>query len=126
MNHYDYESLPNRGKPKPKVKYNDHHRLVLRALLALYKIGGQATDESIYEMIVKAKGTKAISTSGARTRRKELVEEFGLVRVSQVNGRTRSGKKCQSFRLTEGGLIKAREEFDAAKQTTIDTEMAAA
>jgi hypothetical protein len=116
MNWHDYENLPRRGQPKKPVKYTEHHALVLRSLFWHYRTGSLATDESIYECIVKFVGTDAISPSGARTRRHELEGEFKLAYRSGVKGKTRAGKKCSSYRLTQSGIDKARQEFDAAKQ----------
>jgi hypothetical protein len=61
--------------------------LVLAALDAL----GDATDEEIYDHLCAKHGIGVISVSGARTRRKELVEK-GLVRDSRRRRVMRSGR----------------------------------
>ena len=115
MNWHTQEDLPERGKPKPEVTYSDHHRLVLQAIYWHYRKGMICTDQSIWDAIVKARGTQAISQSGARTRRHEL-EGFKLVYESQVKGRTESGRKCASYRLTPAGIERARTELEASRQ----------
>jgi hypothetical protein len=116
MNHYDYEDLPRRGKPKKEVQWSDHHALVLQAIYWHYRKGRLCTDQSIWDAIVAARGSQAISQSGARTRRNELDVEFSLVYESQVKGKTEAGRTCASYRLTPDGIEKARKDLEAARQ----------
>lgn len=107
-----------RGTPRKDPSYCDHHRFILRALRK-----SAMSDQGIYDRIVKFKG-KVMSPSGCRTRRQELEEFFGFVqRVG--TGRTEAGRSCAMWGLTVAGRVKADEEFEAAKQFTLDTERAA-
>lgn len=128
VNHYDYEfgdDHPERGKPKPELVYREKdHGLVVRALYWHKRTGSIATDQSIYDCVVRFKGSKAISPSGARTRRKELVE-LGLVAKGEAVGRTEAGRNCSTWVLTESGTQKADAEFRAANQAQLEIGVAA-
>lgn len=115
MNHYAVDDYPERGKPKKAVTFTDNHKLVLRAIFWHHRQGTLATDESIFDAIVKAKG-RVISPSGSRTRRHELVAEFKYVTESPVRGKTESGRKCATYRLTDSGKAKAQELWEASRQ----------
>ena len=72
-------------------------------LLSLIKTGGDTTDEELYRRWQQVRedldaGWPPISTSGLRTRRKELVE-MGLVVDSGRRGRTATGRACVIWRL---------------------------
>ncbi len=58
---------------------------------------GEMTDEEIYEFMV---GFHQISPSGARTRRKELVD-LGLVRDSGLRGLTPSGRQSIKWEVAQ-------------------------
>lgn len=123
--HYLADELPERGKPRPPVQWIDGHSLVLRALYWHHRNGALATDQSIYDVIVRFKG-KVIAVSGARTRRAELVNDFGLCVKGSATGLTESGRSCATWRLTEAGIARARADFEASRQMTLDTERTAA
>jgi hypothetical protein len=73
---------------------NRSRGLVYAVLEAL----GDATDEELYDEIVARHGIGRISVSGARTRRKELVE-LGLVVDSRVRRPMRSGRSAVVWAL---------------------------
>lgn len=123
MTYVDYDLLPERGKPRSKVVYGDQHRYVLRALRWHRIKGMAATDQSIFDVIIRAQG-KVISQSGARTRRAELVT-MGLVERGRVTGHTEAGRTCKTWRLTAAGGAKADAEFEAARQLQLDVERVA-
>lgn len=124
VNWHETELLPERGKPKPELTYRDSHKYVLRAMRYLAAIGAKATDEAIFDAITKNAG-RVISTSGARTRRSELVE-MKFVTEGKSKGRTESGRPCKTWVLTEAGAAKAEAEFVASRQQTFDFERSAA
>lgn len=125
MNHYmDTHDLPERGKPRTSPKYSDAHKLVLRSILWHEGAGRMATDESIYDALVRSQG-RVISPSGARTRRSELVSEWSYVEAATGTARTESGRTCKHWRLTEAGREKAIAERDAARQMQLDMGSAA-
>jgi len=83
---------------KPKAM-RESQRWVLAALAA-----GPATDSTILERVLRA---HEISTSGARTRRKELVDA-GLVRYTGRTEPLESGRSSRVWALTPLGSAAAR------------------
>lgn len=124
MNHYSaYDELPRRGQPKKPVTYGAGHSLVLRAMFYLTRKGALITDQAIWDTLKQHNKQGDISPSGARTRRHELEMVFKLARLEpHVKGRTESGKKCSTYRLTDAGREKAQAEWEASRQLKLDTE----
>ena len=122
--HYD-DDYPERGRPRSKVGWTDHHETVLRALYWHTRTARLATDQSIYDCIVRFRGS-VISPSGARTRRQELERDFGLVVTGTARAKTEAGRPCATFRLTDKGHEKAAAIFAADRQTQLFNERPAA
>ena len=86
--HYD-DDYPERGRPRSKVGWTDHHETVLRALYWHTRTARLATDQSIYDCIVRFRGS-VISPSGARTTK-------GVVRRLKAAGFERVAPRPEAF-----------------------------
>lgn len=96
-----FESSPVARRTDPETSWQaarsvKHLRESQTIMLGRLRVG-PATDEDLYRWPVI---NKTMSPSGARTRRKELVD-MGLVEDSGVRDKTRSGRKTIVWRVVE-------------------------